>query len=434
MNKFGFDIHHTDKHSNARTGIITTSHGKIRTPGFVAVGTAATVKTLTPEEIKECNIDVFFVNTYHMMFHPGMDTIKNSGGVHHFMNWNGSVMTDSGGFQAFSLSENGPRHKNELGGAKEGIPTARTLNAGQKGALTGRFTLSSTNGIMSDRTQFNEESLVKIKENGIEFTSAWDGRKIFLGPKESIQAQQVLGSDIMMAFDECTFFPITRSYAQEALARTHKWLDECVKQHKTNNHKINTSQALYGIVQGSIFEDLRIESARHVSSKDVEGFAIGSVANAKEPRKFVFDVLDWTMPILRPLQKPVHFLGIGEIEDIFESVTRGIDTLDCVTPTRMGRLGYIFSKEEGAINKFRYDISKSVFAKDQRPMTDDCTCYTCKNFTRSYLHHLFKSRELLGYRLATIHNLTFFGYMMEEIRRAITEDRFIQLKKEWIKR
>lgn len=393
MNKFKFNISHYDSYSQARTGIITTAHGKIRTPGFVSCGTAATIKSLTPEEIKACAIDVFFVNTYHMMFRPGVDIVKNAGGLHKFMNWGGSIMTDSGGFQAFSLSENGPR----------------------------KF----------DKT---EESLVKIKDDGIEFTSAWDGSKIFLGPCESIKAQQELGSDIMMAFDECTFYPIQHAYAKEALGRTHRWLDKCIEQHKINVKKINPNQALYAVVQGSIFEDLRVESANFVKLKDVQGFAIGSVANAKEPREFVFKVLDWSLPILRSTEKPVHFLGIGEIEDIFESVQRGIDTLDCVTPTRMGRLGYIFSKEQGLLNKFRYDITKPEFKLDSNILSRGCRCYACENFTRSYIHHLFKSRELLGYRLATIHNLTFFGNLMEEIRVSIMENRFTKLKKEWIKK
>jgi len=336
-----------------------------------------------------------------MMFRPGIDVVKNAGGVHKFMNWEGSVMTDSGGFQAFSLGENGPRKQTKAG---------------------------------NEKTQFNEKTLVKILEDGIEFTSAWDGKKIFLGPKESIEAQQELGSDIMMSFDECTFYPIKHNYAKEALKRTHAWLEVCIEQHKNNKNKINLSQALYGVVQGSIFEDLRMESARFIKSKDVEGFAIGSVANAKEPREFVFKVLDWTLPILNYSERPVHFLGIGEIEDIFESIQRGIDTLDCVIPTRMGRLGYIFSKEMGLSKKYRYDITKSEFKLDNNILSRGCRCYTCSNFTRSYIHHLFKSRELLGYRLATIHNLSFFGSVMEEIRNSIEENNFLKLKKEWIKK
>jgi tRNA-guanine transglycosylase len=400
MQKFGFTITHTDKTSKARTGVIRTGHGTIRTPGFVAVGTAATVKTLTPEEIKACNIDVFFVNTYHMMFRPGMEIIKKAKGVHKFMNWDRNIMTDSGGFQAFSLGENGPRNKPTL--------------------------------LDSDTETSKLESLVKITEDGIHFTSAWDGSKLFLGPKESIEIQQALGSDIMMAFDECTFYPIKKERAQEALRRTHEWAVKSVDQHRKNTKKINPSQALYAVVQGSVFEDLRIESANFLKSLDTEGFAIGSVANAQEPREYVFKVLDWTLPILRETQKPVHFLGIGEIEDIFESVERGIDTLDCVTPTRMGRVGYAFSKESGLKNKFRYDVTKSVFAQDQSPLADKCKCYTCTHYTRSYINHLFRARELLAYRLTTIHNLTFFGNMMEEIRTAILEDRFMKLKKEWL--
>ena len=387
MSKFRFKILACDKKSQGRVGEIDTPHGIIRTPAFVPVGTAASIKSLTPEEIKQCQIDIFFVNTYHLLFRPGVDSVAKLGGVHRFMNWKGPLMSDSGGFQIFSLGEYGPRQS------------------------------------ISD-----PKKLVKITDKGITFKSIWDGKTEFLGPKESIAAQQKLGSDIIMAFDECTFYPIKKERAEKALARTHKWAKECLAQ----KEKGKNSQALFGVIQGSVFPELRKQSAEFISSLPFEGFAIGSVANSQEPRNKVFAVLDWTMPILLPRCKPIHFLGIGEIEDMFISIGLGVDSFDCVTPTRLGRMGWIFDKKAGLKHKFRFDITKAAFSLDKNPPVKNCHCFTCQNFSRAYLHHLFRCRELLAYRLATIHNLFFFGDLMEKIREAIFENSFLKLKKEWI--
>ena len=305
------------------------------------------------------------------------------------MNWNKPLVTDSGGFQAFSLGKNGPRQNVK-----------------------------------------NAEKLVKISNERVYFKSVWDGKTIPLGPKESIEAQNKLGADIMMAFDECTFYPIKKDYARRAMERTHKWALTCLEQNKRSN----TGQALYGIVQGSVFKDLRQQSALFISNLPFAGFAIGSVANSQEPREKVFAVLDWVLPTLLPINKPVHFLGIGEVEDIFVSVGKGVDSFDCVTPTRLARMGWIFNKKEGILQKFRYDITKVRFSTDKKPPVVNCNCFTCTNFSRSYLHHLFRCRELLAYRLATIHNLYFFGSLMEEIRMAISNGSFLKLKKEWLER
>lgn len=396
MHKFSFQIQAADNKSRAKLGIITTPHGIIRTPAFVPVGTAGTIKSLTKEEIKECKIDVFFVNTYHMLFRPGTNIVKKMGGLHSFINWNGPLMTDSGGFQAFSLGEFGPRQEREEG-----------------------------------------EKLVKITNDGIYFKSVWNGDTRFLGPKESIAHQQNLGGDILMAFDECTFFPIKKPYAQKALERTHRWAHFCIEQKSRprrdpESDSGKNGQALYGIVQGSVFADLRRQSAQFFSKLPFEGYAIGSVANSKEPREKVFAVLDWTLPTLLPTQKPIHFLGIGEIEDIFISIGKGIDSLDCVTPTRMARMGWIFDKKTGKKGKFRFDITKVSFSLDKNPLVKGCSCYTCHHFSRAYIHHLFRCRELLAYRLATIHNLFFFGSLMEKMREAIAENKFLQLKADWL--
>lgn len=403
MSDFRFTISHKDNKTQARTGVITTRYGTIRTPAFVPVGTAASVKSLTPQEIKDANIDVFFVNTYHMLFRPGIEVVKKSGGLHTFMDWDGPIMTDSAGFQAFSLGEFGPRNSqpyNHPGGGRMDSP----------------------------RVKGSAERLVKINKDGIEFKSVWDGTSVFLGPKQSIEAQINLDADIMMAFDECTFYPISPKRAKLAMERTHRWLLTCIE---TKNKHMNTG-ALYGIVQGSVFENLRKISAQFVASHNIEGLAIGSVANSKEPREKVFAVLDWTMPTLLTTKKPIHFLGIGEVEDIFLSIERGIDTLDCITPTRLARMGWIFDKKEGLKNKFRYDIVKAKFAGDTNPPVRNCRCFTCQHYSRAYLNHLFRSRELLSYRLATIHNLTFFGDLMEEIRESISNNQFLKLKDVWL--
>ena len=393
-----FKIINKDKKSRARLGEITTPHGIIRTPAFVPVASSATIKSLTPQEIKNCNIDVFFVNTYHMLFRPGIGVVVKMGGLHKFMNWSGPLMTDSGGFQAFSLGEYEPRNISQVANL---------------------FHLQGGSG-----------SLARITNQGIYFKSIWDGKTIFLGPEESITAQNKLGADIIMSFDECTFYPIKKDYARSAMERTHRWalLSQLTDQSKPEERK----QALYGIVQGSVFKDLRYESAKFISNLPFPGFAIGSVANSREPREKVFAVLDWTLPYLLPTQKPIHFLGVGEIEDMFISIGKGIDSFDCVTPTRLGRMGWIFDKKKGVKNKFRFDITKAKFSLDKNPPVKGCHCFTCQNFSRAYLNHLFRCRELLAYRLATIHNLYFFGKLMEDIREAIAENRFLKLKKEWL--
>lgn len=388
MENFRFEIKGRDKLSKAKTGIIHTRAGIIRTPAFVPVGTAATVKALTNEDVLSCNFDVFFVNTYHMLFRPGVEKVKKLGGLHKFMNWKGPIMTDSAGFQAFSLGEFGPRYN-----------------------------------------KTSEKNLVKITDDGIRFKSVWDGSYRTLGPRESITAQHGLDSDILMSFDECTFYPIKKERAKDAMVRTHKWAEVCLEMHGRMKSK---KRALYAVVQGSVFEDLRRESAKYMSLLPFEGFAIGSVANSKEPREKVFAVLDWTMDTLLPLGKPVHFLGIGEIEDIILSVEKGIDSLDCITPTRLARMGWIYSKEAGLGQKFRYDVTKSIYALDKNPPVKNCMCYTCQNYSRAYLNHLFRCRELLVYRLASIHNMYFFGNLMEKIREAIHENRFMELKKDWL--
>lgn len=362
MDKFSFRLLHQDKKTNARVGEIRTAHGVIKTPAFVPVGTQATVKSLTPEELDTLGVQLFFVNTYHIYLRPGIEVIKKFGGLHTFMNWNSPLITDSGGFQVFSLP----------------------------------FT--------------------KISDDGVEFRSHWDGSLHTFTPEKSITIQKTLGADIILAFDDCTPHPVTHGKAARSLSRTHAWAKRSLEAH-------SGPQAIYGVVQGSVYEDLRKESAKFIGEMDVDGIAIGGVSVGESKREMV-NVLDWVVPLL-PDTKPRHLLGVGEIDDIFELIERGIDTFDCVQPTRLARMGKL-------MGKLTIDITKTQFAADIRQIEEGCGCYTCQNFTRAYIHHLFRVRELLGYRLATIHNLHFVHRLVLEIREAIARDTFLEMKKRWI--
>lgn len=360
-----FKIVKEDKKSKARVGEIETPHGKILTPAFVAVGTAASVKTLTPEEIFQTGTQIFFVNTFHLHLRPGEKIIKKFGGVHKFMNWNGPIMSDSGGFQVFSLAR------------EEKI------------------------------------KLVKITKDGVEFRSPWDGKKCFLTPKQSIKIQIDLGADIILCLDDCTPYPVTHQKAKESLKRTHSWALESLKAYQ----KFKSNQTLYGIVQGSVFEDLRKESAKFISSLPFEGIAIGGVS-VGETKQEMKQVLDWVIPLL-PKEKPRHLLGVGEPDDIITMINAGIDTFDCVMPTRLGRMGHILKNFQKPLV---YDLTKMKYAKDSKPLDEGCNCYVCKNFSRAYINHLFRSKELLGYRLATFHNLYFINQFVSKIRQSILKN------------
>ena len=406
MAPFQYKLLHQDKHTQARLGIIHTPHGDIHTPAFVPVGTQASVKSLTPEEITSVGSEVFFVNTYHIYLRPGMDVINKFYGLHEFMNWHGPIMTDSGGFQVFSL--------------------ARGKSYGDVDAAAAG-------------------SLVKITDDGVEFQSHWDGSKHMFTPEFSMNLQWQLGSDIHIAFDDCPAYPATHEVAQKSMEHTHRWAKESLDAHKkisrswsmvhskskTMNNEpftMNNYQALYGSIQGSTFEDLRKESAKFIAGLDFDGLAIGGVA-VGESKKEMVHVLDWVTPILPP-EKPRHLLGVGEIDDIFALVARGMDTFDCVQPTRLARMGRLFIHSN--IRENELDITKAMFTEDTNPIEVGCTCYTCQHFSRAYIHHLFHVRELLAYRLATIHNIHFINRLTEDIRKAIAEDSFIELSNKWL--
>jgi tRNA-guanine transglycosylase len=390
---FKFEIIKKDKKSKARVGRIITAHGIIETPAFVPVGTKATVKGLTPQDLKEAQVQILFGNTYHLHLRPGEDLVKDFGGLAKFMSWNGPTITDSGGFQVFSL-----------------------------GQLKMKLT---------EEGEGTEIKLVNIKDNGVMFRSHIDGSEHLFTPEISIEIQKKLGADLILAFDECAPHPSTHEYTKEAMERTHRWAIRSLEASKLKQYH-PWQQALYGIIQGGVYQDLREESAKFIAKLDFDGIAIGGVS-VGESKEEMRQAIDWSYPFL-PEDKPRHLLGIGEIDDIFDVIERGMDTFDCVIPTRFGRYGIMFVKSpEGNIkNRFRLDINKTVYSKDKNPISKDCLCYVCKNFTRAYLHHLFRAQELLAYRLASYHNMFFINNLVKEIRQAILEENFQKMKQEWL--
>jgi len=397
MSKFNFEILGKDVKSDARAGVIHTVHGDIKTPSFVPVGTQATVKSMSNEDLQEIGVQVFFVNTYHLYLRPGLEAIEKGNGLHSFIGWGKPLMTDSAGFQIFSLGDVNRQRKLCLQGDPLEIP------------------------------------LVKISEEGVKFRSHLDGSEHLFTPEKSIEVQRILGADIMIAFDECCYYPATHDYAKKAMERTHRWALRCLERSskfKVQSSKLGKSpQALYGVVQGGVFEDLRKESAKFISNLPFEGVAIGGVA-VGESKKEMEKVLDWVVPLL-PKEKPRHLLGVGEIDDIFTLVEKGIDSFDCVMPTRLGRMGHLLVRKVEN-REWKLDITKAMYASDKRPIDENCDCFVCRNYNRGYINHLFRAKELLAYRLCTFHNLFFLENLMREIRTAIKEEKLDQVKKKWL--
>lgn len=417
----GFKIEKKIKDSLGRAGVLTTPHGKIETPAFVAVGTKATVKSLTPEQIKESGSQIVLANTYHLYLEPGEKIIKKCGGLHEFMNWCGPIMTDSGGFQAFSL----------------GVAFGSKLS---------KFIGSDSVSEEEIEEAFKEENdkKAKITEDGVEFRSVIDGSKHFFTPEKSMQIQRDLGADIIFAFDECTSPHASKKYLREAMERTHRWAERCIIENKKHQEKSSCSesprvalasstrlssqdffpdvfQSLFGIVQGGRHEDLRKESAKIISGIDFDGFGIGG-SFVKED---MATAVKWVNEIL-PEEKPRHLLGVGEPIDLILGVENGCDTFDCVAPTRMARNGTLYTKN-GKIN-----ILNSKFKNQMSKVEEDCQCYTCKNYTAAYISHLFRSKEMLAATLASIHNIYFLNNLMSEIRKSILESNFFEFKKEFL--
>lgn len=448
-----FKIVKKDKKSNARLGKIMTPHGVIHTPAFVNVATQAAIKALDIEYLKKLGAEAVLCNTYHLMLRPGEDIVKKAGGLHRFMNWQGPMFTDSGGFQVFSLG------------------------FGMERCLKKIESICSISGIQRDsRNRTNtraNKKLAKIDNEGVTFRSHIDGSLHRLTPKISMKIQEKLGADIIFAFDECPPPFASREYSKEAMERTHKWALECLRMHKNLSRRSSAKadQALFGIVQGGEFKDLRKESAKFIGSLPFDGFGIGGsfgtacsspphqlvngkildkTISTRKKTSFLEDdmsnwwggkknpmeiILNWVIPEL-PEKKPRHFLGIGGIDDIFYSVKAGIDTFDCVSPTRLARQGilYFLPKSGGNVkNKFRLHISNTNFKNDFKPLDKNCGCEVCKTYSRAYLHHLFNSNEYLAYILATKHNIYFIQNLFGEIRKAIKNDKLNQLEKRWIK-
>lgn len=419
----------TSRSGRARTGIIHTPHGKIETPAFIPVGTKADVKTLDILDLHNLKAPAVLANTYHLYLRPGPDLIDKFGGLGKFMGWDGATFTDSGGFQVFSLGfglEHGVSKVSNIFPDEDLNKSSRVARKeGPQSEYRGSFGEVS----LRDRTRDSirpKKKLFKIDEDGVNFISHLDGSKHRFTAETSIDIQQKIGADIIFAFDECTSPLHDKKYTQEAMERTHRWAKRSV-QAWTNREK----QALYGIIQGGAFKDLRINSTEFICSLDTPGIAIGG--SLGKSKKDMYDILDWSLPIT-PEDRPRHLLGIGEIEDLFTASARGIDTFDCVSPTRNARNGsvYVSPKFGGnPNNKFNINIRAQKYASDPGPIDKACKCFTCKNHSRAYIRHLFATGELLAMRLATIHNLHFVFNLMGEIRDAINTGKLDKLAVAW---
>ena len=449
MNKF-FKVFHNSKKSKSRLGEIMTDHGAIKTPAFVPAATKGTIKSLSPQLIKEIGIQAGCVNTYHLVTHPGAKIIEKAGGIHKYSQLNMPLMSDSGGFQVFSLTRSNRDSASQFFITRESLPRQE---AGSLSKVKKIVSASSASQTKKANIRGEEEPfLVKISEEGVKFRSTYDGTLIEFTPEKSMEYQRKIGADINIAFDECIPYGSSYEYSKKATVRTHQWLLRSIGQYqkskiknqnenlniensmKTENCKLKINQHLYGVIQGGIFEDLRKESAEFVVSQDTPGVAIGGIS-VGETKKEMRNQVRWVADYL-PKDRPVHLLGVGQIDDIVDLVKYGIDTFDCVEPTRLARMGMIyqiFNFQFSIFNKnskFKIrnenfgeiDINKSIYKNDLNPIVTNCQCYTCLNFTRSYLHHLFKQREILGYTLATFHNLWVMEKLFEGIRKAIGND------------
>lgn len=354
-----------DRKTGARAGLLHTPHGVFKTPMFMPVGTQATVKTVTPEELEEMGSQIILSNTYHLFLRPGTELIHEAGELHRFMNWNKGILTDSGGFQVFSL-----------------------------GAMR------------------------KITEEGVYFRSFLDGSKQFLSPEISIRAQEDLGSDIAMAFDECIPYPADYEYARKSTERTTRWAKRCIKAYQ------RTDRGIFGIIQGGMYKDLRKQSAMEISSLPFDGMAVGGLS-VGEPHDLMYDILEETIQWM-PKGKARYLMGVGTPDCLVEGVARGVDMFDCVFPTRVARNGMAM------IHTGRMNMKNKQYERDFRPIEESCGCYTCRNYTRAYIRHLYKSEELLVFRLVTIHNLYFLLQFMRDMREAIVQGNFSEFREHFM--
>ncbi|MBQ2953260.1 MAG: tRNA guanosine(34) transglycosylase Tgt [Clostridia bacterium] len=359
-----YELLHVCKQSGARLGVLHTPHGDIQTPIYMPVGTAACVKAMTPREMEEIGTQIMLSNTYHLHLRPGEDLIRDAGGLHKFMSWDKPILTDSGGFQVFSLA-----------------------------------------------------GIRKIREEGVDFQSHLDGSRLFIGPEESMDIQMALGADIAMAFDVCSPYPCDYETAKLNMERTHRWAERCKKHHNRED------QALFGIVQGAFYEDLRIESAKALADMDFVGYGIGGLS-VGEPKPIMYDMLEKIAPFM-PVHKPRYLMGVGSADCLVEGVLRGVDMFDCVLATRVARNGTAMT------SKGRVVIKNAKYGREWGPLDENCDCYTCRNFSRAYIRHLLRSGEITGGRLVSIHNLRYLLHLMEQIREAIANDCFLDFRNEF---
>ena len=361
-----YELLHVDKNSGARRGVIHTPHGDIQTPVFMPVGTQATVKSMTPDELKDwIDAKIILSNTYHLYLRPGSKLVKEAGGLHKFMNWDRAILTDCGGFQVFSLKD-----------------------------------------------------LRKISEDGVEFRSHLDGSKHFFSPESVIETQEDLGADIIMAFDECVEYPASYEYTKQSMERTTRWAKRCKEAHKTTD-----KQGLFGIIQGGFYKDLRDKSLEDLVALDFPGYAIGGIS-VGEPKEEFLDILRYVAPKM-PENKPRYLMGVGTPDYLIEAALSGIDMCDCVLPTRIARNGTALTWNGKVV------VRNATYEKDWGPLDPECDCYTCKNYTRAYLRHLVKTKEILGDRLLSVHNLYFLAKLMERVRTEIENDNLINFRNEF---
>ena len=363
-----YELLHKDKTTGARRGIVHTPHGDIQTPVFMPVGTQATVKSMTPEELKEVGAQIILSNTYHLYLRPGHELVKEAGGLHKFMNWDRPILTDCGGFQVFSLSD-----------------------------------------------------LRTISEDGVEFRSHLDGSKHFFSPEKVMEIEEALGADIIMSFDECVKYPETYEYTKNSMERTTRWAKRCKEAHKNTD-----KQALFGIIQGGFYEDLREKSAKDLIELDFPGYAIGGIS-VGEPKEEFLKMLYFTAPLM-PENKPRYLMGVGTPDYLIEAAIAGIDMCDCVLPTRIARNGTAMTWNGKVV------IRNATYERDWRPIDPECDCYACRNYTRAYVRHLIKANEILGVRLLSIHNIYFLTKLMERVRIEIEHDNLENFKNDFYKK
>ena len=362
-----YELLHVDKNSGARRGVIHTPHGDIQTPVFMPVGTRATVKTMTPEELKEIEAQIILSNTYHLYLRPGHDLVKEAGGLHKFMNWNRPILTDCGGFQVFSLSD-----------------------------------------------------LRTISEEGVKFKSHLDGSKHLFTPEKVMEIEEALGADIIMSFDECCPYPSTYEYTKQSMERTTRWAKRC------KDAQTRKDQGLFGIIQGGFYEDLRKKSTEDLVALDFPGYAIGGIS-VGEPKEEFLKILKYTTPLM-PKDKPRYLMGVGSPDYLIEAALAGIDMCDCVLPTRIARNGTAMTWQGKKV------IRNATYERDFTTLDEECDCYACKNYTKAYIHHLIKNKEILGVRLLSIHNLRFLTKLMERVRIEIENDNLLEFKRQFYKK